>query len=162
MNWIGLLCQKHVDVDDVVLDLGCGKGVPTRGLRCKQLVGVDVFRHWLVIYDGEKLLSDVKHLPFKPQCFDVVLALDVLEHLKQVEATQLLNSMENVARKKIIVYTPKKFNLQDDLGNPYNQHETFISPKLLKNEGYKVSFPKNTFAIKNLQQENVPKWRWWK
>lgn len=151
MNWLGELVQKLIKEDDEVLDLGCGKGQSTNGLVCKRLVGVDIFKDWIREYRGEKILADVRTVEFKPNSFDYVLALDILEHLKAEEMIELLKKAERWARKIVLLYTPYRFELQNTFGNPHNQHKCLVKAENLKEMGYSVNVidpDYNVFAFK--------------
>jgi len=54
-------------------------------------------------------LCDVRKLPFKQKSFDTVLCMEVIEHLEKEEAIRLIEDMEKIARKKIIITTPVGF-----------------------------------------------------
>lgn len=80
---------------DVVLDAGCGKGSLLNSLDCESvLVGVDIKR--VNIQHAHKtrrssetlfVVGDIKHLPFQPGIFNLVVCQDVLEHVEDGEAT---------------------------------------------------------------------------
>ncbi len=71
---------KHVNFEDVVLDLGCGKDMcntkklRTLGFNC---IGVDL--------NGGDVVADARCLPFEDNFFDTVLAIEVLEHVDCVK-----------------------------------------------------------------------------
>jgi SAM-dependent methyltransferase len=69
-----------------ILDVGCGTGATTLGLRRSGAVfGLDVGRTALEIARGRGLdvvQGSAAGLPARPAAFDLVLALDVLEHLE--------------------------------------------------------------------------------
>lgn len=76
-----------------VLEVGCGSGFVLSGIRAAypevRLVGVDLFEEGLRIArervpDAELRRLDVRELPFDGE-FDVVCAMDVLEHLDDDE-----------------------------------------------------------------------------
>lgn len=78
-----------VDVK-TVLDAGCGEGFVSSRLSEKYLVGVDISRGALALArhnsPGASLAcGDIYHMPFKSQNFDLVMAMEVLEHLKEPE-----------------------------------------------------------------------------
>ena len=180
MNWLGQLVQKEIGRNDCILDLGCGimaailDTCPTylkNKLKCKFIVGVDVFRSYLEEIKDKRGIAainlSIRDLSmFLDKSFDIVLLLDVVEHLEQDEAEKLILGAERIARKKVIIYTPSYFydNVQHEkehfpycgLGdNPYQGHKSFISPDWLTERGYIVSFPRpdfNTFGIKMLYQ----------
>lgn len=187
MNWLGNIIQKHVSENDTVLDLGCGimqattdvleqmsenqsvkyrlkkKIFKPSNLKCKLILGCDMWedylkvanRYWPVIKLG---MNDLDK--FVENSFDIVLCLDVLEHLELQEALNAIEHMKRIARKKVIIYTPSKYITNEEhvenawgLGeNPYQIHKCFLEPEMLKNLGFEISFPepdKNTLGIFN-------------
>lgn len=186
MNWLGKIIQKHISEDDTVLDLGCGimqattdnlekmlgENVKKRvmkklsksdNLRCKSTLGCDLWedylkianRYWPVIKLGMNELDK-----FIDGSFDVVLCIDVLEHLELQEALKAIDHMKRISRKKVIIYTPSQFLTNEEhienawgLGlNPYQHHKCFLEPEMIKNLGFEISFPepdRNTLGIFN-------------
>lgn len=179
MNWLGKIIQKEITKDDTVLDLGCGIMQATtnslqqklekrwlfikdqKEIECKSLLGCDIVDKYL---DVAKKHFPVIHLEmdelhrFMDLSFDVVICIDVLEHLLKVQAYNTINEMKRIARKKIIVYTPSKEitneeHVEDAWGLGYNElqlHKSFISSEELQSLGFKTSFPepdKNTLGI---------------
>jgi hypothetical protein len=51
--------------------------------------------------DGD-LISDGLFLPFGEKTFEIVTSLDVLEHIRGENRSQLINELIRVARKKVI------------------------------------------------------------
>jgi 2-polyprenyl-3-methyl-5-hydroxy-6-metoxy-1,4-benzoquinol methylase len=84
---LALLRQRAIDPPARVLDVGCGWGVTLEALESRgyQVVGLDVSRRALEQLDrpGRTLVEAdlTQPLPAGIAPFDVVLALDVLEHL---------------------------------------------------------------------------------
>jgi len=169
MNWFGKIIQNYIDPTDTVLDLGCGIMQATTdilgepgNLCCKVILGVDVFQKYLdhIKYRYPTLLMDLKNTAvFLDKSYDVVLCIDVLEHLEKMEAILLISEMERIARKLVIIYTPKDFVLNDDhvkeawgfVNNPFQIHKSNISQEEFLGMGFKVnttSIDGNTFAIK--------------
>ena len=116
--WIPIL-QDEVSLNDTVLDLGCGIMGVTKNLRCLSILGVDVCEDYLnqikgrvpVIWTDARFAT--KQLMLS-QSFDVVLAIDFIEHLDRQSGLELLDEMSRVARKKAIVFTPEGFIEQKD------------------------------------------------
>lgn len=52
------------------------------------------------------ILSDISNLPFRDQSFNIVLCVDVLEHI--VEYTRSFSKLASVLRGKLILHVPKK------------------------------------------------------
>lgn len=69
----------------VVLDVGCGFGAYGLGAKkrgAKMSVGVDINHEYIKKSVLElTVLTDAHALPFRDSCFDIVLMLEVLEHL---------------------------------------------------------------------------------
>lgn len=188
MNWLGEIIQKHVSPEDTVLDLGCGimqattdSMTKTKGnggritkhlhsrppdvIKCKSLLGCELVEKYLdkaknyfpvIKFD----LNDLKSFElFRNKSFDVIICLDVIEHIEYQQALKIIGQMERIARKKIIIYTPSEFksneeNVEDAWGlgeNPFQEHKCFIPATRFESWGYRVSFPepdKNTLAVK--------------
>ncbi len=176
MNWFGKIIQKYVDPTDIVLDLGCGIMQSTTdilgetgNLCCKVVLGVDVFPKYLnhIKYRYPTILMDIRNTSvFLEKSYDVVLCIDVLEHLEKEEAIRLISEMERIARKSVIIYTPKDFVLNDDhvkeawgfVDNPFQIHRSHISQEEFIKMGYKVSttiIDENTFAMKTIEYTGV-------
>ena len=126
-----------------ILDLGCGKGwswkffVNPNRSNSFLTVGADISLPYLK-YCQEKGLyedlirCDVRKLPFKEKSFDVVLLLQLVEHLTKEEGLKLIDEAEKIARKQVIIGTPAGF-LELDF------HSSGWDPDELKGLGYKVS-----------------------
>jgi SAM-dependent methyltransferase len=130
-----------------LLDVGCGKGEPMKFInRRRQLftVGIDIFETALREAQmqgshNEYVLGDVRKLPFRQKSFDIVLCMEILEHLERAEGFALLQALEEIARRQVIVTTPVGLYKQDAFdGNPYQVHKSVWSPQEMKRLGYKV------------------------
>lgn len=76
---------------------------------------------------------------FAPKSIDCVVALDVIEHQKKEDGLLLLQKMENIARKKVIVFTPNGFVEQGDrFSNPWQVHLSGWDADEFRKRGYKV------------------------
>ena len=179
LNWLGKLVQREIGKHDSVLDLGCGTMQATldtcptyskKKLKCKFIVGVDIYRNYLEVIknrDGVAVLHMDVSKPlsiFLDKSFDIVLLLDIVEHLERDGAEQLIFEAERIARKKVIVRTPKVFrdNVEATkevfpycgLGdNPYQRHRCCISPEWFIARDYLVRYPPpdsdtHIFAVK--------------
>lgn len=163
MNWLGKLLQKEIHKKDTVLDLGCGIFQAIEGIKCKSILGVEIVPQYIekakYIYPVVEIDISKNLIMFVNDSFDVVIALDVLEHLEDDIARRLIIEMQYIARKKVIIYTPSKFeNNEQNVINTWGiygtfqtqRHKSFIAPDLLTALEFDVSFPepdKNTLAI---------------
>jgi SAM-dependent methyltransferase len=130
-----------------VLDVGCGKNSPLAKVKKHfYSVGVDLFKESiqkskkLHIHD-EYILCDVTKLDtkIKQKSYDAVIALDLIEHLNKDEGKRLLQSVEKIAKKKVIIMTPNGFYKQEPYEkNPYQIHKSGWSTSDFASLGYTV------------------------
>ena len=95
------------------LEVGCGEGVIADKLqrRAEQVVALDLpdagLRGWWKRYPGPRYLhADAHHLPFDDDQFDLVVAVEVLEHLH--DPVQGLREMARVARRHVVFSVPRE------------------------------------------------------
>ncbi len=93
-----------------LLDVGCGSGdLPAlvRGALATPAlaVGVDIkLLHLQQTPPGvERVVADVRSLPFAPRSFDVVTASLFLHHFDEAEVPSVLRSLFSLARRALIV-----------------------------------------------------------
>ncbi|MCA9827167.1 MAG: class I SAM-dependent methyltransferase [Nitrosopumilus sp.] len=130
-------------------------------IQCKSLLGCDIWPKYLDVskrYFPVLKLGMTELDRFMDDSFDVVLCIDVLEHLTLDDAISAVNHMKRITRNIVIIYTPSKFETNEEhvenvwnLGeNKFQRHQCFLNQDLLKELGFKISFPepdKNTLAI---------------
>ena len=130
-----------------LLDLGCGGGV-TMGFINKRkkfiATGVDIQQPYLAQCKLRDIYTylyfyDIRTLLFGPKSFDVVLCLQALEYLKREEGIELLQRMEQIARKQVILDLSIGERPQWDLeDNPFQRHKSSWYPVGLRKLGYKI------------------------
>lgn len=139
--------ERQLKGMESVLDVGCGSNSPlSRVKKNFYSFGIDVFDPSIKKSRKAKIhndyrLGDILKLGsfFKPKSFDAVVALDVVEHFKKKDALNLIKSMEIIARKKIIIFTPYGFTQQHPYdGNPYQVHKSGWVIEDFKIRGYNV------------------------
>jgi SAM-dependent methyltransferase len=146
---LGLLymIDKRIRSAGSILDLGCGPRSPVAEIMRKRnsySVGADVFGPYIrTSHVGKRHVEDVRcdacNLPFAPGSFDVVLALDVLEHLTEEKVSTAITEMTSVARQEVIVLTPNGLLEQEASdGNPHQRHESGITTAHLVSKGFRV------------------------
>src|SRR3989338_4027971 len=140
-----------------VLELGCANNsvlqyFPKKYYSC----AADIFLPYLKESRRKKIhdsyiLADISKLCIKPKSFDCVLALGLLEHLEKEEGLKLLELMQKIARKKIIINIPNGFLPQDTFdGNIYQEHRSgWVCEDLIKLGFSAYGF----FGLKNLRVE---------
>jgi len=131
-----------------VLDVGCGVMSPIAHHReaFAGLVGVDGhIPSILAARDARRHhayccinLKDVGAI-FAPKSFDCVVALDVIEHFTKEDGRALLDALERIAKKRVIVFTPNGFLPQAATeDNPYQLHVSGWTADEMRGFGYDV------------------------
>ncbi|MCX5839646.1 MAG: class I SAM-dependent methyltransferase [Deltaproteobacteria bacterium] len=104
--------------EDRILELGCGTGVYTRLLagHARGIVGVDFSEAAIIRARSENsaeniqyVLTDIQNLsPFLRDTFQKVVAVDVLEHLTDVQLVNVLREVNRVLSRQglFILFTP--------------------------------------------------------
>lgn len=119
-----------------VLDLGCGAVPRWQRFRPEvRIVGIETYlpaieqaraagTHDHLIH-GDLLSASIPDLlgPLGAGGFDLVVMLDVIEHLPKARGLELLAQCEQLARRYVAIHTPNGFVPQDDVeGNPHQRH----------------------------------------
>ncbi len=137
---------SEIDGFDSVLDLGCGRGdvlVQAGVLTSSRVSGVDGDEPSLtaakeagyarvINSDAMSYLADQES-----SSFDVVIALDVVEHFKKAAGLELINEATRVARHKVIFMTPNGFQYQAPApDNPFQEHLSGWTPQEFRDLGF--------------------------
>ena len=97
--------KPYIDIIDCVLDVGCGDGRLIKKLREQGVVdtfGVEVNEAWIGEIPGIFKGDVEKRLPFRDRQFDIVISIDVLEHLDN--PLKGLSEMFRVSKDRVIVF----------------------------------------------------------
>lgn len=130
-----------------ILDIGCADGDMMGFINKRRrfyAVGIDIYEPYLKEAQksgnhSEYILCDARKLPFKDKSFDIVLFLETIEHLEKQEGLKVIEDVERIARRQVIISTPVGFAKQDAYsGNPYQRHRSFWNPSEMRQRGYKV------------------------
>jgi len=98
------------------LDVACGRGkwgylIKASHKQPEYIVGGDLdvesvnYVKAHNVYD-HVVRFDARYLPFRDACFDLVLALEAIEHMEKSSGHRLLDEVERVVREKVVVSTP--------------------------------------------------------
>jgi hypothetical protein len=99
--------------------------------------GIEAFEPYLTplhnyVYDHIYIGDACDIVPRLDHKYDLVLLIDVLEHMEKEVGTALLNQLRQKA-DGILICVPNEFTVQNDLfGNPYEIHRTFWSKRELR------------------------------
>lgn len=129
-----------------LLDIGCADGNTALILKLHEtfeITGVEIFKPYvdLAMKRGiykKVIRADIRKLKTKDN-FDIVMALNILEHFNKEEARKILKKIENMARKKIIIVIPIGKHPQESYdNNKYQEHKSFWEVKEMQSLGYKI------------------------
>jgi SAM-dependent methyltransferase len=130
-----------------ILDIGCGRySALSQVIKTQNFyaIGLDIFEPHVRasnrrgIYQGV-ICGDVRALPIKDKQFDLVILLEVLEHLDKEDGQKALSELERVSREAILLTTPiGKCPHHDYYGNPYEEHRSVWSLEELKASGFVI------------------------
>ncbi len=159
--------QEVLSAGESLLDVGCGASSPIRffSKKVKYAVGVDGFLPSIEKSRANHIHHDYKQANlmeidtvFEPKSFDVVLASDVIEHFEKADGLKLLEKMEKIARRKVIIFTPNGFQPQGEFdNNPYQLHRSGWTVDEMKSLGFSVY---GMMGLKHLRGEfGEVKWK---
>lgn len=130
-----------------VLDLGCGSGIAGElfnSAHIHEFIGVDIFKPYLKKcrvsgYYKEVYKADITKVKLDWKSYDVILLLQVLEHLKKVEAVKLIQKAVKAARKAVIISLPNGVSFQKEYDeNDFHTHKSTWGTSDLQRLGFKV------------------------
>lgn len=120
-----------------LLDVGAGTGDTLARLNVQVKLGLDIHRPYLEHWPPMSGIAIPLHLParalrrvFLPRSIDAVSFLDSLEHLPPQEARKVLRAAEHIARKLVLIFTPRGFFPQqafDARGLGGDRHQQHLS-----------------------------------
>jgi SAM-dependent methyltransferase len=144
---------KAIGEAKTVLDLGCGDGYFMRSVsedKGWSITGVDIFKSTLdnakktgiynALVKGE-LLTVSRKLIEKKKKYDVVFCSEIIEHLDKKQGEVLLELVEKLAKRRIVVATPRGFMVapHEFIGdNPHQVHLSGWEINDFKRRGYIV------------------------
>jgi len=164
-----------------LLDVGFGHGFIEEYLgtgRAFNLCGIDISHRAVErlkrTVSGDFRVGSILEIPFTDQFFDVVLALEILEHVPPHNTFKAINELHRVLKigGSFVVSVPLNENLEAmyKKGMNPNGHVRVYTSNLIKAElkiaGFKIQQEKCLFAfrnfywLKNLLQKTLLKSRW--
>ena len=144
---VRLALRKALSGCQSVLDVGCGSSPVMRTIGVPHIVGIDGYEpsvaeaKRLNTHD-EMVQGDVRNLAqyFQPKQFDACVGLDVIEHLVKPDGMKMMQDMERIAAKKVILFTPCGFLQQRHAANDdLQEHLSGWEPAEMAGYGYHVA-----------------------
>lgn len=139
----------NIGEDITILDVACGLSLRSKFIPARARVGVDIYDKYFKYIETNVpytiVKGDVRNLRklFPSKSFDLVIALDIVEHLHKDEAVEMIKQCEDIARVAVIIETPEGFIPQDmDIlgygGDEWQTHRSEWSLKDFTERGYKA------------------------
>jgi 2-polyprenyl-3-methyl-5-hydroxy-6-metoxy-1,4-benzoquinol methylase len=123
------LIRQWLSVSEPVLDVGCGASSPLISLGLDELYGVDGFEPSAIAaresgaYKAVACREIIDYMCSVPdRAFSAVVGLDVIEHFPKEDGARLIQEMERVARRIVVIATPNGFLRQGSTENPHQVH----------------------------------------
>lgn len=125
-----------------VLNVGCGAGAYTNDLRGIHRAGVEAYGPDLDLAELEERFHGLAQfmLPaIAAKSYDIVIAMDFLEHLDDEDAWPVIADMKRIARKRVALFLPCGEHPQDGTAeNPLQEHRSTWLAKDLAAFGFQV------------------------
>ncbi len=145
-SFVKEICSRIKDRRPKILDVGCGTGANLMMLGdFGEAHGIDV-SYDAISFCRERGLDNVRHgaaedLPYEDDTFDLVTALDVVEHLDDDAAG--LREMGRVLRPggRILLFVPAfmfLWGLQDDVSNHRRRYRLPQLLKVVREAGFEI------------------------
>lgn len=135
--------QQALEGCETVLDVGCGSYSIMRYLTPgRSFTGLDKYspslRNNRNYYD-RLLQADIMQCPIEDKSFDAVVAMDVIEHLSREDGLKMLETIETIARKSVVIHTPNGYLHQPPApDNPWQEHRSGWAVSDFRSCGYEV------------------------
>lgn len=123
-----------------ILEVGPGDAPLSEGLP--GVVYLDVVPGFLAALGGARVIADLFHAPFAPGSFDLVVASDVLTHVRPARRREALARLAELGRD-ILVFNPEEGTDRVE-GSPVPSH---LISAFLEERGYRVTVRKFVAAV---------------
>jgi SAM-dependent methyltransferase len=143
---IKLALRKALLGCESVLDVGCGSAPTLRQLGVPHCVGLEGYQPAFEEATRRKTQDEIIHGSagdlthyFQPGQFDACIAMDVIEHLPKEGGLKLMQDMELIAKKKVVLFTPNGFLHQSHSANDdLEEHLSGWEAEEMTRHGYRV------------------------
>jgi ubiquinone/menaquinone biosynthesis C-methylase UbiE len=143
------LFQKYgIEKKSAILDVGCNYGYFVGDLQntgFQNVYGADISKEAIEYGTSKEIknlsLSDVANLPYRDNNFDIVLALDVIEHIE--DDAQALREIYRVTKHEgysLIMVPAYMFlwGLQDEVAKHYRRYTKSTFTSRVKESGFEI------------------------
>lgn len=152
--------KRRINKNNSHLDIGCGSGTFISLLKNRFAAGIDISFKQITyakkIYGSKtkKFIPYKKEIPFKPNTFNSVSLLELIEHLNDKQINDLMKQIHIVLKKKGKVYitTPNYYSFWPILeyflnkvssisyeDQHINKFNSFIINKIVDNKKFKIN-----------------------
>jgi Methyltransferase domain len=144
-----------------ILDVACGLSLKSQYLEADIRVGVDIYRPYLAKIDAKvpftTVVADVRKLDevFIERSFDLVLMLDIIEHIEKDESLALLKTAERLAKVAVNIetpegYVPQNIDIWGHGGDEFQTHRCGWEKAELEALGYQVL--RRPYTMQNIRR----------
>lgn len=156
----GLWSWKDDEIE-TILDAACGLSLKSKYIPAKIRLGLDIYPEYFKHIEADVpyvvMKGDIRKLReyFEPKSFDLVLVLDVVEHLVKEESLDMLKQAEEIAKKAVIIETPRGFlptnmDILGHGGHDVQTHRSGWEPEEFEKLGYKTVV--RDYTLTNVQR----------
>ena len=137
-----------------ILEIGCGSGMNLKVIKNNIVLGLDnsefLIKNKVI---KNMILGDANHLPLKPNSFDYILCLDIIEHIK--DDVKIMKTIYGLLKTQgqLIISVPALNSLygpHDKINKHYRRYNKSLLYERLKKAGFKdikISFWNSTLFI---------------
>jgi SAM-dependent methyltransferase len=172
-SYVYQLIKRNVSKTDRLLDVGSRKLTYTKNLKCRQIVAVDMksatsgYLGWTESFLTEMknrisiirlLIANAEDLPIKDGKLDIVILIEVIEHIKNDE--KAISEISRVLGEKgrLILSTPNKIKVPNENPFHFRHYEPVllegILRKYFKNVKIWTKFPYTGMHVKQIKYGN--------
>jgi SAM-dependent methyltransferase len=148
--------SKFVNQSDTVLDIGCGYGDFSNGIKAKKKFAIDLnedmhsYLNSEVEFMAQSVLEPYSHI--STNSVDVVFASNLLEHFNDTELSQLLSQIKAVLKNggKLILMQPNIYYAYREYWDDYTHKKAFSHISLTD---FLVA---NGFTLEHIEKRFIP------
>jgi len=147
MGQYGYLTRMNLENVDLFDIDGANSRLKEPSEWARRIDGIEAFPLYInaihqYVYNEIRIGNALEILPTLSEgSYDLVLAIDIVEHFEKNEGVRFLEEVKRVARKRALVATPKEWTEQEAEANPYENHRSHWNEQDLRNQGFDHVLP---------------------